>query len=63
MLLARTEEVVTREEIRQRLWPNNTILEFDQSINAAIKRPRETLNDPADDPRFVETLARRGYRF
>jgi eukaryotic-like serine/threonine-protein kinase len=63
MLLTRAGEVVSREEIRQRLWPNNTIVEFDHSINAAIKRLREALNDSADDPRFVETLARRGYRF
>jgi DNA-binding winged helix-turn-helix (wHTH) protein len=63
MLLTRAREVLTREEIRQRLWPNNTIVEFDHSINAAIKRLREALNDSADDPRFVETLARRGYRF
>src|SRR5438876_3296843 len=63
MLLTLAGEVVTREQIRQRLWPNNTIVEFDHSINAAIKRLREALNDSADDPRFVETLARRGYRF
>src|SRR5947207_15845446 len=63
MLVTRAREVVTREEIRQRLWPNNTIVEFDHSINAAIKRLREALNDSAEDPRFVETLARRGYRF
>ena len=63
MLLERAGEVVTREEIRKRLWPNNTIVEFDHSINAAIKILRKALNDSADDPRFVETLARRGYRF
>jgi DNA-binding winged helix-turn-helix (wHTH) protein len=63
MLLTRPGEVVSREEIRQRLWPNDTIVEFDQSINAAVKRLRQALNDSADDPRFVETLARRGYRF
>ena len=50
------------EEMRKKLWPNNTIVEFDHSINAAIKRLREALNDFPDDPRFVETLARRGYR-
>src|SRR5438552_365941 len=63
MLLTRAREVVTREEIRLTLWPNETIVEFDQSINAAIKRLRQALNDSADDPRYVETLARRGYRF
>src|SRR5207302_3060317 len=63
ILLTRAGEVVSREEIPQRLWPNNTIVEFDHSINAAIKRLREALNDSADDPQFVETLARRGYRF
>jgi eukaryotic-like serine/threonine-protein kinase len=62
MLLTRGGEVVTREEIRTKLWPNNTIVEFDHSINAAIRRLREALNDSAEDPRFVETLARRGYR-
>src|ERR1051325_7022577 len=63
MLLVRPGEVVSREEIRQKLWPNNTIVEFDHSINAAIRRLRDALNDSADNPRFVETLARRGYRF
>src|SRR5437870_4996220 len=63
MLLTRAGGVVSREEIRQKLWPNNTIVEFDHSINAAIRRLREALNDSAEHPRFVETLARRGYRF
>src|SRR5438874_8785247 len=63
MLLTRAGEVVTREEIRLKLWPNDTIVEFDQSINAAIKRLRQALNDSADNPRYIETLARRGYRF
>src|ERR1051326_5200266 len=63
MLLTRAGEVVSREEIRQKLWPNHTIVEFDHSINAAIRRLRDALNDSADHPRFVETLARRGYRF
>src|SRR5437868_13402300 len=63
MLLTRPGEVVSREEIRQKLWPNNTIVEFDHSINAAVRRLRTALNDSADDPQFVETLARRGYRF
>jgi DNA-binding winged helix-turn-helix (wHTH) protein/dipeptidyl aminopeptidase/acylaminoacyl peptidase len=62
MLAERPGEVVTREEIRQNLWPDDTIVEFDHSINAAVKRLRQALDDSADNPRFVETLARRGYR-
>jgi DNA-binding winged helix-turn-helix (wHTH) protein len=63
MLLGRPGEVVFREELRKTLWPNDTIVEFDHSINAAIKRLREALCDDADNPHFVETLPRRGYRF
>jgi DNA-binding winged helix-turn-helix (wHTH) protein len=63
MLLERPGEVVLREEIRKKLWPNNTIVEFAPSINAAIQRLRDTLGDSADEPRYVETVARRGYRF
>src|SRR5580700_10336650 len=63
MLLERPGEVLLREEIRQKLWPNNTIVEFDHSINAAIKRLRNALGESAEDPRFIETLAKRGYRF
>jgi DNA-binding winged helix-turn-helix (wHTH) protein len=63
MLLDSPGEVVLRDEIRRRLWPNDTIVEFDPSINAAIKKLREALGDSADEPRYVETLARRGYRF
>src|ERR1700737_1785333 len=55
-------EVVTREEIRRKLWPNDTIVEFDHSINAAIKKLRQALDDDADNPEYIETLARRGYR-
>jgi DNA-binding winged helix-turn-helix (wHTH) protein len=62
MLLDRPGEVVTREAIRQKLWPNDTIVEFDHSINAAIKKLRSALGDSAEEPRFVETVARRGYR-
>ncbi len=62
MLLERPGEVVTREAIRQKLWPNDTIVEFDHSINAAIKKLRSALGDSAEEPRFVETVARRGYR-
>ena len=63
MLLEHPGEVVLREEIRLRLWPNNTIVEFDHSINAAIKKLRDALGESADEPRHVETVARRGYRF
>jgi eukaryotic-like serine/threonine-protein kinase len=62
MLLERPGEVVSREEIRQRLWPNDTIVEFDHSINAAIKKLRLALGESAEEPRYVETVARRGYR-
>ena len=62
MLLERPGEVVTREAIRQKLWPNDTIVEFDHSINAAIKKLRSALGDSAEEPRYVETVARRGYR-
>jgi TolB-like protein/Tfp pilus assembly protein PilF len=63
MLLERPGEVVTREEIRDRLWPDGTFVDFEHSVNAAIKRLRAALGDTAENPRFVETLHRRGYRF
>ena len=63
MLLEHPGEVVLREEIRQRLWPNGTIVEVGHGINAAVLRLREALGDSAENPRYVETLARRGYRF
>jgi serine/threonine protein kinase len=63
MLLARPGEAVLRDEIQQALWPNRTVVEFDQGINAAIKRLRTALGDTAVGPRYIETLARRGYRF
>src|ERR1700681_3272426 len=63
ILLERPGEVVLREEIRKKLWPNATIVEFAPSINAAIQRLRDALGDSADQPRYVETVARRGYRF
>ncbi len=62
MLIERPGQVVTREEIRKKLWPNDTIVEFDHSINAAIKKLRLALGDSAEEPRYVETVARRGYR-
>jgi len=63
LLLERPGDVVLREEIRKELWPNDTVVEFDHSINAAMKRLRQALNDSADGPRYIETLARRGYRW
>src|ERR1700733_10402323 len=63
MLVQSTGEVVTREQLHQKLWPNGTIVEFDSSINAAIRRLREALEDSAETPEFIETLPRRGYRF
>jgi serine/threonine protein kinase/DNA-binding winged helix-turn-helix (wHTH) protein len=62
MLLKREGELVTREEIKKKLWPNDTIVEFDHSINAAVKNLRRALSDSADEPKYVETVARRGYR-
>jgi TolB-like protein/DNA-binding winged helix-turn-helix (wHTH) protein len=63
MLLESPGEVVLREEIRSRLWPDNTIVEFEHSINAAVKRLRDALCDSAGKPLYIETMARRGYRF
>ena len=62
MLLEREGQMVTRDEIKTTLWPNDTVVEFDHSINAAIKRLRKALEDSADDPKYIETFARRGYR-
>ncbi len=63
MLLERSGELVTREELRKCLWPNDTIVEFEHSISVAMNRLRQALGDSAEQPRFIETLARRGYRF
>jgi TolB-like protein/DNA-binding winged helix-turn-helix (wHTH) protein/Tfp pilus assembly protein PilF len=62
-LLEKPGELVTREELRQKLWPADTFVNFEHGLNAAVKRLRQALNDSADNPRFVETLPRRGYRF
>src|SRR3984885_9512992 len=62
MLLEREGKIVTREEIKGRLWPDDTVVGFDHSINATINALRRALGDSADDPRYIETLARRGYR-
>ena len=63
LLLERPGEVVTREELQSRLWPADTFVDFDHSLNAAVRRLRDALGDSAENPRFVETVARRGYRF
>ena len=63
LLLQCRGEVVTREELRQRLWPADTFVDFDHSLNTAINKLRDALGDTASNPRFIETLARRGYRF
>jgi len=62
-LVERPGQVVTREELRNRLWPADTYVDFDHSLNAAIRRLRDALGDSAENPTFVETVARRGYRF
>jgi DNA-binding winged helix-turn-helix (wHTH) protein len=63
MLVERPGEVLTREHIRGKLWPNGTVVEFDHSINTAVKKLRVALGDSAEAPRYVETVGRRGYRF
>ena len=63
VLLERPGELVTRQELQKRLWLEDTFVDFEHSLNAAVKRLRAALNDSADQPRYIETLARRGYRF
>src|SRR2546428_5082128 len=63
VLLRRTGQVVTREELRSQNWPADPFVDFDNSLNTAINKLREALGDSADNPRFIETLPRRGYRF
>src|SRR5215467_11819316 len=63
VLVRRPGEVVTREELQQAVWPADTFVEFDQGLNTAIKKIRLALGDSADNPRFVETIPRKGYRF
>ena len=63
LLVDRAGQVVTREELRKRVWPDNVYVDFDQGLNNAIKKVREALGDSADSPRFIETVARHGYRF
>src|SRR5262245_32973702 len=62
-LLRQPGEVVTREELRRELWPSDTFVDFDHSLNMAVKRLRDALDDSAENPRFIETLPRHGYRF
>src|ERR1700751_4384627 len=62
-LIKRPGQVVTREELRNRLWSADTYVDFDHGLNAAIRRLRDALGDSAENPAFVETVARRGYRF
>src|SRR5262249_37710532 len=63
VLLERVGEVVTREELRQRLWDHDTFVDFDHSLNISINKLRDALGDTASNPRFIETLPRKGYRF
>jgi cholera toxin transcriptional activator len=63
LLLERPSSVVTREEVRQALWPADTFVDFDHGLNTAVNKLRDALDDTASNPRFIETLARRGYRF
>ena len=63
LLVDRAGQVVTREELQEKIWPTDAYVAFDQGLNNAIKKVRDALGDSADSPRFIETLARRGYRF
>src|SRR5260370_22383954 len=63
MLVERPGEVVAREELQKRLWPADTFVDFDRGLNRAVNKLREALDDNSESPRFIETLARRGYRF
>src|SRR5438128_4004611 len=63
LLLERAGQVVGREELQKALWPADTFVDFDHGLNKAINKIRDALGDSAESPRFVETVARRGYRF
>ena len=63
LLLERPGELVTREELRKKLWSSDTFVDYDHGLNAAVNKLREALGDSADSPRFIQTLPRRGYRF
>src|SRR5215467_16305587 len=62
-LLERPREVVTREELRLRLWPQDTFVDFDHGLNTAMVKLRDVLGDSASNPKYIETIAKRGYRF
>src|SRR5690242_9418635 len=63
LLLHHPGEMVSREDIRHKLWPENTFVDFDNAISSAVRKLREALGDSAENPRFIETVARHGYRF
>src|SRR3954462_1194220 len=63
LLLNRPSDAVTREELRQTLWPEGTFVDFDGSLNVILKKLRAAIDDDSDNPRFIETVPRRGYRF
>ena len=63
LLLKNPGEIVSRETVRQSLWPGNTFVDFDASLSVAVGKLRDALGDDADNPRFIETVPRRGYRF
>src|SRR5215472_4311808 len=63
ILLKKPGEVVTREELRKELWPEHTFVDFEHGVNSAVRRLREALNDSAEEPKFIETLPRLGYRY
>ncbi len=63
LLIGKRGEIVTREELKKALWPKDTFVDFEHSLNSAIKKLREALNDSADTPRYIETVPRLGYRF
>ena len=62
ILVEHGSEIATREEIKKKLWPNDTVVEFDHAINNAIKKLRQVLGDSAEEPQYIQTIARRGYR-
>src|SRR5215469_13580416 len=62
MLLERPGQIVTREELRSRLWPGDTFVDFEHGVNSGVARLRDALGDSADNPHYIETLPRRGYR-
>src|ERR1700726_4330025 len=63
MLLEKSDEVVSRDELRERLWPSDTFVDFDHGLNTAINQVRAALGDSAANPKFIQTVPRRGYRF